>query len=271
MTTRQEALNAAERDPTIRHVVPVSGGKDSAALALYMSRRYPDLPLEYAFSDTNCELEETYDYLDRLEVVLGKKIARLSALDVLGAARKPNRNAFHVVLNERYGGFLPSPRMRWCTRYLKIKPFEQFVAKDTAFSYIAIRGDENREGYIPKKNPAVSDKPNIIPVYPFKDDGVTLSDVKRILDEGGLGLPAYYEWRSRSGCYFCFYQMIGEWQGLMERHPDLFERAKSYEKHVDGRQYTWCAKRSLEEIAKLDKRYPVPSMDEVEGCAICHL
>ena len=59
----------------------------------------------------------------------------------------------------------------------------------------------------------LSEKQNIMPVYPFKDDGIGLNDVQRILDESGLGLPKYYEWRSRSGCYFCFYQQLAEWQG----------------------------------------------------------
>ena len=30
-------------------------------------------------------------------------------------------------------------------------------------------------------------------------------DVFKILEDSGLGVPSYYEWRSRSGCYFCFF------------------------------------------------------------------
>ena len=63
---------------------------------------------------------------------------------------------------------------------------------------------------------------NIEPKYPFKEDGITETDVYRILEESGLGLPEYYKWRTRSGCYFCFYQRKAEWVGLMENHPDLF-------------------------------------------------
>ena len=130
------------------------------------------------------------------------------------------------MLIELYGNYLPSVRARWCTGALKIKPFEHFVGSGTAYSYIGIRDDEDREGYRKSKAPALSDRPNIIPVYPFKDDGITLSGVKKILENSGLGLPDYYKWRSRSGCYFCFYQQIGEWQGLKENHPELFEKAK---------------------------------------------
>ena len=167
-----------------------------------------------------------------------------------------------------YGGFLPSPRARWCTRVLKIKPFEKYIGEDLAISYIGIRGDEDREGYQSKKPAVISEQPNILPCYPFKDNKLGLDDIKQILDESGLGMPSYYEWRSRSGCYFCFYQQIGEWQGLKERHPDWFEKAKEYEDE-DG--FTWVAGRTLDEIAALPKREPIPAPDMTQGCAICHL
>ena len=35
-----------------RHVLGLSGGKDSAALAIYMSQNYPDLEIDYFFTDT---------------------------------------------------------------------------------------------------------------------------------------------------------------------------------------------------------------------------
>jgi len=176
-----------EKIESRRHIVPVSGGKDSAALAVYMRQEYPQLPLEFIFTDTDAELPETYEYLDKLEALLGKKINRLTAL-VMDGQEKNGRKAFDYYLNEKFGGYLPSPRARWCTINLKIKPFEFYVGKDMVYSYIGIRADENRSGYVPKKPPAFSDKPNIIPVYPFKDDGIILEDVKEILEF--LFLPA---------------------------------------------------------------------------------
>ena len=55
----------------IRHVLGISGGKDSAALAIYMKEKYPNLPIDYYNSDTGCELEETEQLINRLESVLG--------------------------------------------------------------------------------------------------------------------------------------------------------------------------------------------------------
>ena len=171
----------------VRHILSLSGGKDSAALAIYMRDRVPEM--EYIFSDTNKELPETYEYLERISSYLGKEVIRLNA-DV---------GFDHWY--EMYGGMIPSNHRRWCTRALKLKPFEQHCGNDEVINYVGLRAEENRSGYI-------SHKSNIKAVYPFKEDGITRDDVFKILEDSGLGLPKYYEWRTRSGCYFCFFQMF---------------------------------------------------------------
>jgi 3'-phosphoadenosine 5'-phosphosulfate sulfotransferase (PAPS reductase)/FAD synthetase len=217
-----------------RHILSLSGGKDSTALAVYMRDRVPQM--EYVFCDTKKELPETYEYLDKIEAYLGRKIARLC----------DDRGFDHWLTLK--GGYLPSSRMRWCTEYLKIKPFEKYVGTDPVHLYVGIRADENRTAY-------VSSKPNIKTVLPFVEDGITVTDVYRILEESGLGLPSYYSWRTRSGCYFCFFQRRAEWVGLMENHPELFELAKQYEKieTVTGDRYTWSQRESLEELARPER------------------
>jgi 3'-phosphoadenosine 5'-phosphosulfate sulfotransferase (PAPS reductase)/FAD synthetase len=98
-----------------RHVLGVSGGKDSAALAVFVRQTYPELDVEYFFTDTGKELPEVHEFLGRLEGFLGKPIARLN----------PRRD-FDFWLRE-YNHYLPSPQTRWCTRQLKLAPFEQWI------------------------------------------------------------------------------------------------------------------------------------------------
>lgn len=232
-------------DHDVRHICGISGGKDSSALAVYLRDRVSQM--EYFFCDTGAELPETYEYLDKLETALGKPIARLNA-------RKGFDHWFNI-----YRGALPSPQMRWCTKKMKIEPLEEWIGESEAISYVAIRADESgRKGYI-------STKSNIKAVFPFIEDGITHDGVLRILDEAGIGLPTYYEWRTRSGCYFCFYQRKAEWVGLAEKHPDLWERAVAIEQKVmkdagadgdasfgrygmRGRQYTWSGGESLQDL-----------------------
>lgn len=218
-------------DKPTRHILCLSGGKDSSALAIYMRDRVPQM--EYAFCDTGKELPETYEYLARIEAYLGKPVIRLNS----------DRGFDHWL--EIYGGYLPSSRMRWCTRQLKLKPFETYVGSDNVISYVGIRADEDREGYI-------STKPNIKAVFPFREDGIVKADVVRILEESGVGMPTYYEWRSRSGCYFCFFQQKNEWLGLRERHPELFEAARTYEKtdQETGQRYSWQSGETLDELVE---------------------
>jgi len=366
----------------VRYVLGISGGKDSTALAIYLKMKYPRLDIEYYFCDTGKELNETYKLIDNLEVFLGKKITKLNAAP--GSPKDPFDH-FHQL----YGGYLPSSVARWCTKKLKLEPFEDFVGNDPVVSFVAIRGDEDREAY-------VSRKPNIQSIFPFRyniwsedvirlvfnnsgleklikiyegleftdknkrdaameivrrplsvaypqnrklnellrldaklfnkavfnilknssyplakidefqvldnDEIITIDDVFRILKESGVGIPAYYEKiefeldgqkgyfsRSRSGCYFCFFQQKIEWIWLYERHPDLFQKAMQYEK--DG--YTWMQGERLEEIIKperirqikeeqlrkLNRRstgnsgYLVDIIQETEGegCAACFI
>ena len=130
-------------------------------------------------------------------------------------------------------------------------------------------------------------------------------DIFRILKESGVGVPEYYEKkefeingkmgeysRSRSGCYFCFFQQKIEWVWLYEQHPDRFKKAMEYEK--DG--YTWCQDERLEELiqpermAKIKEEYlrrtkkekinsennspylmDILDDSETEGCAACFI
>jgi 3'-phosphoadenosine 5'-phosphosulfate sulfotransferase (PAPS reductase)/FAD synthetase len=263
-----------------RHILGLSGGKDSTALAVFMRDRVPDM--EYVFTDTGKELPETYDYLKKVEAYLGKPVIYLNA----------ERGFDHHL--ETYGNYLPSAQARWCTRKLKIIPFEKYVGDGEVYSYVGIRADENRSGYI-------STKPNIKPLFPFKEHGITKDDVYRILEETGLGMPEYYKWRTRSGCFFCFFQRRSEWVGLKENHPELYEEAKAYEKTdpETGKRYTWSRRESLDELEQPERMEEIKAnqkkmleseakkrpgknlvqiltvvndyQDEDDSCLICHL
>lgn len=364
----------------VRHVLGISGGKDSAALAIYIKTKYPSLDIEFYSCDTGKELDETYQLVRNLEVFLGIKIK------LLQAAKNSSEDPFDHFL-KMYGGYLPSSNSRWCTKKLKLDPFEKYVGTDPVVSYVGIRGDENREGYI-------STKKNIQSIFPFRkniwsedvvskllsnqnieqirstaknidfgkfqdkalqiiskqidnsftqsqkldslldtnvqgfnhlvfeflkttdyplatqstfplldnEDVLVKEDIFKILKESGVGVPAYYNKidfdvdgktgqyaRSRSGCYFCFFQQKIEWVWLHEQHPELYKKAMEYEK--DG--YTWCQGESLEELiqpervkkiksdyvkrmerkSKNQSPYLVDILDDDEsvGCAACFI
>lgn len=215
----------------VRHILSLSGGKDSAALAIYMRDRVEGM--EYIFHDTGKELPDTLEYLERIEAYLGVKVARTTT-----------RETFDDILRKK-GGMLPSNHRRWCTELLKLKPFEQYIGEEPCINYVGIRADEDRIGYI-------SHKPNIKAVFPFREDGIDYAGMVRILEESGVGMPPYTAWgRTRSGCYFCFYQQKIEWVRLKQHYPEEFEKAKAYEKpnRINGQIFYWTD----EPLAEIEK------------------
>ena len=211
-----------------RHILGLSGGKNSTALEIHLKDQGRDDCIEYFFCETRAELREVYEYLDRLEDYLGQPIKQLSS----------GRDFNHHL--KRFNSFLSIPYARWCIRVMELEPLEAYVGP--CVSYIGIRVDERRGGYI-------SHKPNIKAAYPFVDDGIVRADVFRILEDS-VGVPEYYHWRSRSGCCFCFFQRRDKWLGLADTHPEPFKRAKQYEK-IDprtGKHFTWVHGMTLDEV-----------------------
>lgn len=76
---------SAKSDKPVRHILALSGGKDSSALAVYMLGKIPDV--EYVFCDTEKELDETYEYLVKLETFLGKRFIFLNTHRDMGSTR----------------------------------------------------------------------------------------------------------------------------------------------------------------------------------------
>ena len=234
----------------VKHVLGLSGGKDSAALAIYMAREYPEIDIDYFFTDTGYELPEVYEFIEQLESILGKEILWINHKE-----RSVNNDVkvFDKLLVE-HNNFLPSGRQRWCTIRMKLEPFEKWIKPFLndgykVVSYVGIRADERyiddegdlqgRKGY--QANQSLEKQ--LITKLPFFDDGIKRAGVISILESSGIGLPKYYKWRSRSGCTFCFFQRKIEWVRLMERYPEAFEQAKAYEKQAEtsanGETFYW--------------------------------
>lgn len=225
-----------------RHLLGISGGKDSAALAIYMSTMHPEIDVEYFFTDTGKELPEVYEFLAMLEGFLGKPIQYLN----------PNKDFDYWLKTFNY--YLPSPQTRWCTRVMKLLPFQEWIKPmlqngDEVFSYVAIRSDEEHRVGMAESHP------NLHVVMPFRENGIDKAGVIDILESAGIGLPKYYEWRSRSGCTFCFFQQKIEWVHLLENHPDKFKEAMEYEKiaTTHASPFTWSQGESLAELAKPER------------------
>jgi len=189
------------------HVVAISGGKDSVAMALRLRELHPDICFEYAITPTGDELPEMVAHWKRLEELLGP-MRRLSTLTLE-----------QVIERE---GMLPNFRARFCTRVLKIEPFIDYMDSLPGGSvmYVGLRADE--EGRLGLVRPGSQ----FTVRYPMREWGWGLRDVLGYLELRGVTIP------KRTDCGACFYQKLGEWRDLLKNHPDRYERYAQIERRM---------------------------------------
>lgn len=198
-----------------QHIVALSGGKDSTAMALALQEfeplsNAPGRGYRYVITPTGNELPEMFAHWALLEELLG------APLEVLG-----QRTLEDLMEAQEC---LPSTRMRWCTRMLKIEPVERFyrALPPGSIAYVGLRADEpEREGIF---GSAVKQR------FPLKEWGWTLQDVKAYLKARGVKIPP------RTDCAWCPYQSADDWYRLWRNHPDLFARAEAWEETI-GRTF----------------------------------
>ena len=130
----------------IKHVVSLSGGKDSTAMLLRMLEE--GMPIDIIlFCDTGLEFEGMYHHIEKLEKYIGRPITRLKSnydFEYLLLEHMPKRR--NPELFGRKGYSWGGPRNRWCTAMLKTRIIDRFLrdlAKEyTLVQYIGIAADE---------------------------------------------------------------------------------------------------------------------------------
>ncbi len=190
--------------PTTRHIVGLSGGKDSTAMALRLAEIEPR-DYEYICTPTSNEPAEMHEHWAMLECLLGKPLIRLTAGTLEGLIEEQNA--------------LPSHRMRWCTRRLKIEPTVAFIKSAApAILYVGLRADEEeREGIYGGE--VTSD-------FPFRRWGWTEADVWDYLHKRGVTIP------QRTDCEWCYDQRLSEWRKLYRDNRESYMRAVDWERRT---------------------------------------
>jgi 3'-phosphoadenosine 5'-phosphosulfate sulfotransferase (PAPS reductase)/FAD synthetase len=187
-----------------KHVVALSGGKDSTALALWLVENEPR-DYEFICNETGDELPDMLAHWANLEKMLGSPLIRVRHTESLTELCE-TQNA------------LPNWRQRWCTRILKIEPTIRYMQtlSDDSVLYVGLRADE-------ESRPGIYGE-DIKSRFPLREIGFNESDVYAFLEARGVCIPA------RTDCGLCYYQRLGEWQTLYFEHPKKYAEGVALEK-----------------------------------------
>lgn len=237
----------------MNHIVALSGGKDSTALALALKEIEPRDYI-YICTPTKNELPEMYAHWQALETLLDAPLLRL-----------PTESLATLVYKQKA---VPNWRMRWCTRMIKIEPFESYIlAHQPCTVYVGMRADEtDRDGVAYEQ---LSER--IIRRHPLVEWGWGLGDVLQFLGARGVIIP------ERTDCALCFFQTLYEWYVLWRDYPHLYAQGIAWEEFTghtlrSEQRDTWPA--ALKELAKEFARGRIPKRktgmkDRKVMCSIC--
>lgn len=193
------------------HVVALSGGKDSTAMALRLRELNPDREYEYVCTPTGDELPEMHRHWQDLERRLGKKIHKISLY--------PNENGLLALIRDQK--MIPNFRARFCTRMLKIEPMISWLIRNRPVThYVGLRADEETRVGI------YGDIEGVQHDYPMQKWGWGIGDVRSYLKEKGIEIP------KRTDCALCFFQRLYEWRDLSVHHPTRYQAGVDIEAEV---------------------------------------
>lgn len=236
----------------VKHIVSLSGGKDSTAMLLRMLEE--GMPVDIIiFCDTGLEFEGMYRHIDKLEKYIGIPITRLKSaqpFEYLFFEHMPKRKNPELIGRKGYswGG----PRNRWCTAMLKTRIIDRYLrelSKEyTLKQYIGIAADEPQR--VREYN------------YPLIDWGMTEADCLAYCKERGFDWDGLYDIFNRVSCWCCPLQSYDELRKLRRHFPELWEKLRYMDKN------TWRSFLKNYSVEQLEARFAFEDELKEQGLPI---
>lgn len=202
--------------------IAFSGGVESTTLALLFGHK-----AQCVFTDTGAEHQKMYDRLDDVESKLKLIHGESFAVTRLRATKCDGHEIDNLPDYIRHAGVFPNQLMRFCTKYFKIKPYNDFLRDKLPCSLmIGLNADESekREG-----NHGLA---GVTVEYPLVDLGLSRAKCVEMLAAYGLAsqLPPYMR---RGGCKFCPYKSRKEYAAMVHLAPAEMEENAKLEEEIN--------------------------------------
>lgn len=239
-------------DPSKHYVLGFSGGKDSVATWLHLTRELSLPNVTCTFADTAHESPVTYQYLQELEYNHGCPIVRITpTLEDMRGELKPENIAERLgieaddpefwhhpltmenlaILKRRF----PSSMVRFCTTHLKLHPQRRWLHENfpDLSSVVRVSGVRAQE------SPARAQKQEWafdefmgcdlwLPIHQWTHNEV-FDCHKRY---GIPPNPLYLQGFGRVGCFPCIMARKKELAAMADRHPEAFDSLKAMEERA---------------------------------------
>lgn len=239
-------------DPSLHYVIGFSGGKDSVASWLYLSRELSLPKVTALFADTGHEFPETYEYLETLrnEHDLPLEIVTPTVGDLIDAKEIREKTAASRISTEGYKSIrdipltmerlailkrrFPSTMARFCTTMLKLLPSLRWMQE-----HCDLASTVRVSGVRAEESPGRAKQAQ----YEFDDYmGCWMwkpvfhwchAEVFGAHQKHGIPVnPLYKQGMGRVGCAPCIMANKEELHQIAVRKPEAFDRLRSMEDAV---------------------------------------
>lgn len=206
-----------------KHIVSFSGGKDSTAMLLRMLESGMKID-EIIYCDTTKEFPNMIEHIEKVKKYVKQNYNK--EITILKSKNSFDYYMFeHVKIrgkNKGQKGYSwPSPKIRWCTSYLKTNIIREYLKKykeKEIIEYIGIAYDEQMR---------VKDK-----CYPLINWKMTEDDCLKFCYERGFDWGGLYQIFKRVSCWCCPLQSINELKKLKRYFPELWKELKKMDENT---------------------------------------
>jgi 3'-phosphoadenosine 5'-phosphosulfate sulfotransferase (PAPS reductase)/FAD synthetase len=229
-----------------KRFISFSGGVESTTMCILYGRGATAI-----WCDTGAEHKEMYERMDKVEARLkqihGGDFELKRIKPSVNTRLQPVTNIIHAAI---YWKYLPSKRDRWCTKYFKILPIDNFLREQGQCELLIGFNADEQPGRDRTGNFMACE--NVDYRYPLHEEGYTREMCEDILHDYDLH-PDFPIYMSRGGCWMCMFKEVDEYKAMYFFDRSQFEKGRKLEKRIQHRRKKFfsisMSLRSMDDIA----------------------